>query len=229
MFVVTLRKGGLKKLAAVAICGAVLCGSVMGLSALMKDDEIAETAAVPKDGVAKIITAEEVSGFLNGYGVEIDLASAQVNAVKVPKKWDDSFKAFNDIIKEGGLDLSKSKGKKVDKWMALIPAMCQNDEKTYAVVLVLKEKPVGAYLIKKPSGDVSAIKSVQVGAPLTDEELAASADFDTEKLVVTDGTAPEAPVQGEAEATAPVQTVADGAVGALADAAPIDEATMPTE
>lgn len=192
MFLLTLRKGGIKKAAAVALCCAVLGGGVIGVSALAGRQDAEEAAAKLTEPVSKIASADNTAAFFKGYGVEIDLASTQVNAVKVPKKWDDSFKAFNEVIKEGGLDLSKSKGKKVDKWMAVVPSLCQNEEKVYAVVLVYKEKPVGAYLIAKPSGNVSALKAVSASAPLTQEEMEANADFGSNVETVNDSVEMEA-------------------------------------
>lgn len=210
MFLLTLRKGGIKKAAAVALCCAVLVGGVIGVSALADRQDAEQTAAKITEPVTKITTADATASFFKGYGVEIDLGSTQVNAVKVPKKWDDSFKAFNEVIKEGGLDLSKTKGKKVDKWMAMVPSLCQNEEKVYAVVLVSKEKPVGAYLIAKPSGNVTAMKAVATAAPLTEEEIAASADFAADAETVNDTIDMEA--NAAAQEAAEANIVPEGAV-----------------
>ncbi len=64
-----------------------------------------------------------------------------MSTVTVPRKWDDNFKAFNEVIKESGLDLSRVKNKKVDKWVVLIPAQSTETQKSYGVVLVYKTRP----------------------------------------------------------------------------------------
>ncbi|MEG0397143.1 MAG: DUF4830 domain-containing protein [Oscillospiraceae bacterium] len=212
MFVVTLRKGGLKKLAVVAVCGAILVGGAIGVSALIdgKNDKYAEdVVAVTDEAVAsadvrsmKIASPQELVAMLGTYGITADAASAQVISVKVPRKWDDSFKAFNEVIKESGLDLSKAKGKKLDKWLLMVPALCIGEEKTYAVVLVNKDKPVGAYLLKKPSGEVLSVKPASVAQPLLPEEKAANADFG-EEAVPPEEAAANVPLDPNAPAAAP--------------------------
>ena len=80
-----------------------------------------------------------------------------MDKVKIPKKWDDSFTAFNQVVQESGLDLGSYKGKTVEKWTLLCPQLSTGDEDTYCVLLVYKTKPVGAYLLEKPSGEVSGL------------------------------------------------------------------------
>lgn len=183
MFVLTFRKGGLKKAAIVCACGVLLAASAIGISALRgagTEEDAAPTAAEAAPAMMKtnITGATDLGVYLQGFGVQPDVATAAVNRVTIPRKWDDNFKAFNEVIKESGLDLSKYKGKKADKWMVVLPAQSNETEKTYAVVLVYKEEPIAAYLLQKPSGEVLALKAVAAtAAPLTDEEIAAGAAF----------------------------------------------------
>ena len=67
------------------------------------------------------------------------------------------FTAFNQVVQESGLDLGSYKGKTVEKWTLLCPQLSTGDEDTYCVLLVYKTKPVGAYLLEKPSGEVSGL------------------------------------------------------------------------
>lgn len=216
MFVVTFRKGGLKKAAAVCVCGALLVASALGINALRFGDEDAAAAAAPLP--QQVAGAEDLATFLRGYGVEPDVATTAVNTVTVPRKWDDSFKAFNEVIKQSGLDLKRCKGKKVEKWVVMIPAQCSDTVKTYAVVLSYKNEAAGAYLLQKPTGEVlPLIPAATTGAtlPLTEEEQAANAGF------------------GEGEAATETITVTDTAAqqegAAQQAAAPVDPAAMPTE
>lgn len=100
----------------------------------------------------------------------MDPTTAEVSTVTVPRKWDDNFKAFNEVIKESGLDLSRVKNKKVDKWVVLIPAQSTETQKSYGVVLVYKNEARGAYILQKPSGEVLPLKAAGAhgGKPCAD-------------------------------------------------------------
>ena len=87
----------------------------------------------------------------------MDLSTAAVDKVKIPKKWDDSFSAFNQVVEESGLTLENYKGKTVEKWTALCPTRSDGAQDSYAVLLVYKAQPIGAYLLEKPSGEVTGI------------------------------------------------------------------------
>ena len=138
----------------------------------------------------------------------------------MPRKWDDNFKAFNEVIKESGLDLSRVKNKKVDKWVVLIPAQSTETQKSYGVVLVYKNEAKGAYILQKPSGEVLPLKAAApTGASLalTDEEVAANAGFGAAFPADDSAAAAGAGVCG-ANAAADVQAGADTA-GPTEDAA----------
>ena len=175
MFLVTLSKSGLRKLGAVAVCGLALAGAVVGINHFT-NPSVEASAAVT--GPAKIETTQDIGAFFSAHGFEVDLTSATVDQVKIPKKWDDSFAAFNEVVCQSGLDLSKYKGKTVEKWTLLCPGRSSGEEKVYTILLVYREKPVGAYLLAKPSGEVMGLQTAAAtAAPLTAEEAAASADF----------------------------------------------------
>ena len=175
MFVFTFRKGGLRRLAAVCLCGAAIVGAAAAGIAWNRAQSTPANAAA---GLTQQITgSQDLTAFLAGYGVEVDPTSAEVMAVKVPRKWDESFEAFHAVVQQSGLSLEKCKGKQVDKWTVPVPAMCDDAKKTYAVVLVYKNEPKGAYLLEKPSGEVKPLAPIQSGTALTDQEKAAAAGF----------------------------------------------------
>lgn len=201
MFVMTLNKGGLKKLAAVGVCALALAAGALGLRMLDKGGEAVDTAAVPTSALnQKINGAEDVKAFLAGYGLEVDPTTAEVTAVKVPRKWDDSFKAFHEVIQKSGLDLKKCKGKEVDKWVVPIPAQSNEAVKTYAVVLVYKNEPKGAYLLEKPSGEVKPLTPAQ--------STSATVDADADAVLQA---AQEAAAQQAAQSADPAQQEAQPA------------------
>ena len=114
------------------------------------------------------------------YVCATDLSSAAVDKVKIPKKWDDSFTAFNQVVQESDLDLSDYKGKTVEKWTLLCPALSTGDQDTYCVLLVYKAKAIGAYLLEKPSGEVTGL----ITAAKASAETAAAEQEDTQAAAV---------------------------------------------
>ena len=113
MFVCTLRKGGLRKLAVVAVCGVVLAGAAITVGVVRNKGDAVDAAAQGGALSQQITGAQDVATFLQGYGVEVDPTTAEVSTVTVPRKWDDNFKAFNEVIKESGLDLSRVKNRQM--------------------------------------------------------------------------------------------------------------------
>ncbi len=246
MFVMTLRKGKIKKVGIACACGAIVLAAAIGVNSILagssNDSNSLEAVAMVN---LEMSSADDLVTFLHGYGVEADVATATVSTVTVPKKWDDSFVAFNEVIKESNLTLEKSKGKQVEKWSLLIPSQSTEDSKMYAIVLVQESQAVAAYLLEKPSGEVLALShAAQTALPLTQDEISEADSFgeDAEVIVVNDGTTQELTEQSAQEVT--TQTPAASEVANLDEAqitaeqgqeaiAPVtpyyDEATMPTD
>ena len=165
MFVVTLNKASLKKVGIGAMCCAlVVCSALLGRYISTR------TVAVSASG-NKIESAQDIQTWFTGYGLDVDGASITADKVKIPRKWDDSFSAFNGVVQQSGLDLTRYKGKTVEKWTALIPAASKGDLSQYGVLLVYRKKAIGAYLLEKPSGTVTGLKDAQ-SAALAEEQQA---------------------------------------------------------
>ena len=156
MFLFTVTKPGLRQAGALALCAVCLCGTVAAAVHFSGGAVTASAAAVPG-----IETTQDIGTYFTGYGFDTDLASAAVDKVKIPKKWDDSFTAFNQVVGESGLTLADYKGKTVEKWTALIPAASSGETSRYGVLLVWRKKAVGAYLLERPSGVVVGLKDLQ--------------------------------------------------------------------
>ena len=155
MFVVTLNKTSLKKLGLGAMCCAlVVCSALLGRY-------ISSRTVTASASVNKIESAQDIQTWFTGYGLDVDGASITADKVKIPRKWDDSFSAFNGVVQQSGMDLARYKGKTVEKWTALIPAASNGDASRYGVLLVYKKKAVGAYLLERPSGVVVGLKDLQ--------------------------------------------------------------------
>ena len=155
MFVVTLNKTSLKKVGAGALCCALVI-----FSAFLGRYISTRTVAVAA-GVNRIESAQDIQTWFTGYGLDVDGTSITADKVKIPRRWDDSFSAFNGVVQQSGMDLTRYKGKTVEKWTALIPAASSGETSRYGVLLVWRKKAVGAYLLERPSGVVVGLKDLQ--------------------------------------------------------------------
>lgn len=175
MFLFTVTKPGLRQAGALALCTVCLCGTVAAAVHFSGDVVTASAEAAPG-----IETTQDIGTYFTGYGFETDLSTATVDKVKIPKKWDDSFTAFNQVVQESDLELADYKGKTVEKWTLLCPALSTDDQDTYCVLLVYKAKAIGAYLLQKPSGEVTGLvtaakASAEAAAAAQEEETQATA------------------------------------------------------
>ena len=149
MFVVTLSKTSLKKLGAGAACCALVVFSAM-LGRFISTRTVAVAAPVNR-----IESAQDIQTWFTGYGLEVDGASITADKVKIPRKWDDSFSAFNGVVQQSGMDLARYKGKTVEKWSALLPAASNGETQPLR----------GAAGVQKEGcGRVSAGKALRHGA-----------------------------------------------------------------
>ena len=155
MFVVTLNKTSLKRFGIGAMCCALVAFSAL-LGRYISTRTVSVSASVNK-----IESAQDIQTWFTGYGLEVDGASITADKVKIPRKWDDSFSAFNGVVQQSGMDLTRCKGKTVEKWTALIPAASSGETSRYGVLLVWRKKAVGAYLLERPSGVVVGLKDLQ--------------------------------------------------------------------
>ena len=213
MFRLTLGRTGAKRLGAALLCAAVLSGALFAASRITQNRSEAE--AVSAEAGVTIKTTQDLASYFQGYGLEVDLTIAAIDEVKIPKKWDADFEAFHAAIQESGGDLTKYKGKTVEKWTILCPGRSSGADQVYGVLLVYKKAPIGAYLLTQPSGQVTGLTSAaQTAAPLTEEETAASADFGQ---AAETGASPEETAETGAEVV-PDDTAETGAEISLEDA-----------
>ena len=178
MFLITLNKKSLWRLGAAAACCILAAAGFLGVRSML------DRNAVPTSGPLNttVESTQDMQAFFAGYGLETDLSQASVDKVRVPKKWDDSFQGFHSLVQQSGLDLSKCKGKTVEKWLLPVPRLSDAGNTAYAVLLVLNKKAVGAYLLKKPSGEVLGLADLtrqEQAAQPTDADLCDEGDEDT--------------------------------------------------
>ena len=163
MFVVTLNKTSLKRWGR---CALLCAGDLQRLSGAVHQHPHGGGSG----GVNRIESAQDIQTWFTGYGLDVDGTSITADKVKIPRKWDDSFSAFNGVVQQSGMDLTRYKGKTVEKWTALIPAASSGETSRYGVLLVYRKKAVGAYLLEKPSGTVIGLKDAQTAMAQAEQQ-----------------------------------------------------------
>lgn len=174
MFVVTLKKAGLKKVGVGVLCCALVVFSAM-LGRYISGRSVMAAAAASGN---KIESAQDIQTWFTGYGLDVDAATIAADKVKIPRRWDDSFSAFNGVVQQSGMDLTRYKGKTVEKWTALIPAASSGETSRYGVLLVYRKKAVGAYLLERPSGVVVGLKDMQAAMAEAEAKQTSGEDYE---------------------------------------------------
>ncbi len=148
MFVLTLDKKRNTKIVTGFLVFVFILGVGAGVSNFLFADS--ETA---RDTTTKLTTTREMVDYILSKGYTADLQSRAVKEVKIPKKFDREFENFNSkIMATDGLSLDKYKNDKVNKWTFTITDYGVEGKTATAVLLVRKDKLIGAYLLQQPDG-----------------------------------------------------------------------------
>ena len=84
-------------------CALVVCSALLGR--YISGRTVTAGASVS----GKVENAQDIQTWFTGYGLEVDGASITADKVKIPRKWDDSFAAFNSVVQQSGLSATKAK------------------------------------------------------------------------------------------------------------------------
>lgn len=156
MFVLTLNKKKSGKFAVAIIAVAFLVGIGFGVKNFIFRNQ--ETSTDSKVNL-KMKTTQEMADYILSKGYTVDLQSAQVKEVRIPKKFDAEFENFDrKINKTDNLSLKKYKNDKVNKWTFAITDYEVKDKTATAVLLVRKDKLIGAYLLQHPDGTAQPLQ-----------------------------------------------------------------------
>ena len=155
MFVLTFnsKKSGKMLAALLAVC------FILGIAAGVKNFVFSrrETVSAPKANLA-METTHQMAEYIFSKGYTVDLQSARVKEVRIPKKFDREFENFNNKIKlTDGLSLEKYKNDKVNKWTFDIVDYDVEGKTAVAVMLVKKDKLIGTYIIQQPDGTAHSL------------------------------------------------------------------------
>ena len=96
MFVITVNRKKITKIALAAVCIVAVGAAGIRVKGFFEKDS-ATAAAARK---TKLSTTQEMVDYIAQKGFTADMQTAQVAEVQIPKKFDDSFTAFNEKIKQ---------------------------------------------------------------------------------------------------------------------------------
>ena len=155
MFVLTLNKksGGKIVKTVLAVCFILAVACTVRRVVFTKREAVSVTKTT-----FEMATTQQMADYILSKGYTVDLQSAQVKEVRIPKKFDAEFNNFNDkIMATDGLSLEKYKNDKVNKWTFDIVDYDVEGKTAVAALLVRKDKLIGAYLIQLPEGTAHSL------------------------------------------------------------------------
>ena len=125
-----------------------------------------QTVAAVKQNF-EMTTTQQMADYVLSKGYTVDLQSAQVKEVRIPRKFDAEFENFNDKIRQtDGLSLEKYKNDRVSKWTFDIVDYDVEGKTAVAALLVHKEKLIGAYIIQQPDGTAHSLSKDILGGDI---------------------------------------------------------------
>ena len=125
-----------------------------------------QTVAVVKQNM-EMTTTQQMADYVLSKGYTVDLQSAQVKEVRIPRKFDAEFENFNDKIRQtDGLSLEKHKNHRVSKWTFDIVDYDVEGKTAVVALLVHKEKLIGAYIIQQPEGTAHSLSKDVLGTDI---------------------------------------------------------------
>ena len=133
MFIYSIRASTVK-FVGLMLLFAVLIG-VVALSG--QTGSVFAVSAATQIDYSGIKTKENRIAFINNFGVEVDPASEEETAFRMPENFDRVILGYNELQKKQGLDLSKYKNKRVTRYTYRVVG-----EDSYANLFVYRGKIV---------------------------------------------------------------------------------------
>ncbi len=142
MFIYSLKASTIKFFAVVCVALATLITLIAFIPVAAVDDNVSASAAADID-FSGIKTNEDRVNFLAAFGWQVNPEAVASVEVTIPESFDKVFSAYNELQKRQGLDLSKYKGKNVQRYTYQVTNYDGYDGTVYANILVYRNKVVG--------------------------------------------------------------------------------------
>ncbi len=171
MFIYSIKANTIKL---VAVIGAALIAlTVMIL--LVPDYAPKTTAAIAKKiadyKYDKIRNNEDRVSFLKQFGWEVDEEPEEEASFRIPSDFDKVMTSYNELQKQGGLDLSKYRGKEVTRYTYKVKNYPDYDGTVLANVIIYKNRVIGGDVCSSDvSGFIGTFEFPVKGGTKTPEE-----------------------------------------------------------
>lgn len=143
MFVYSCKAGTLKFFGVICLSLALLI-TLIAFVPTLSDGSVAVSAASQTDyNYDKVKTEADVVQFLSQFGWTVNGEVIEKQEVTLPEEFDKVFAGYNEIQKEQGLDLTKYRKKKVQRYTCEVTNYPEYQGKVLANVLVYRGKVIG--------------------------------------------------------------------------------------
>lgn len=143
MFICSVKGNTLKLFAIIALAIAaatVLAVALPGVEAVEAGSIIEKGESINYD---KIKTESSRLEFLRQFGWEVKESCVEEVEIKIPADFDKVMNSYNEIQKSQGLDLSKYKGKTVQRFTYEVTNYPDYDGTVYANIIIYKSRVIG--------------------------------------------------------------------------------------
>lgn len=155
------------------LCAAVACIAIAVIAVSFMPDagyamnvnKIVSSGDISLKGIDSV---EKQIELLSALGIEVEITPVQSGSVCVPKKFDAALEKYNELQKKQGFDLSKYRGKNVDRYTYKVKQHINSDSDAdgnstngadgfYATLILYKNKVVGADICCPSTGEYSVV------------------------------------------------------------------------
>ncbi len=132
-------KVSVKKVAVglVALC-AVVCG-IVALSPKSADSVLVQTTNTVAQ---KLKTEADRTAYLRAFGWEVQDKALAEMPVQIPKEFDETYRTYNELQKQQGLDLEKYKGKQATLYTYALVNYPTGEEGVVASIVLYRDRVI---------------------------------------------------------------------------------------
>lgn len=112
MFIYSIRASTIKVLGVILLFAVILTGLMLS----GEGGVVSASSSATEVDYSGIKTSEDRIGFIGNFGIEVDGASEEEIAFRMPESFDRVILGYNELQKKQGLDLSKYQNKRVTRY-----------------------------------------------------------------------------------------------------------------
>ncbi len=151
MFVFNIKLKPSKKFVCIFSTASIIFALVCIICMICVHNKVPDTTVCREIGSysLKAENFAEQSDFLKNFGYTPVSETVQSKKVTIPYKFNDTYEEYNELQNKIGLDLNRFKGR--DAEMKIFEL--KNSETKYAVLLIYKDRVIGAHLTNGEYGE----------------------------------------------------------------------------